>query len=163
MEMRGEVRRGYFVDGLPGPQFALPEVVERLRALRDGAMEDDLVVVNACDPANLHGSGLESDQVIAASPSLSFARLPSTWQVQWKGMPVLVIRGMGSAVTTAAGTGDELAQRALGAWLAHVGKTRRRVTVKTWNGRPVLEGPGPTILGSLGFYRDYPAMSWEKR
>ena len=31
MEMRGEVRRGYFVQGLPGVQFALPEAVERLR------------------------------------------------------------------------------------------------------------------------------------
>ena len=29
MEMRGEVRRGYFVRGLPGLQFALPDVVER--------------------------------------------------------------------------------------------------------------------------------------
>ena len=29
------VRRGYFVDGLGGNQFALPEVVDRLRAIRD--------------------------------------------------------------------------------------------------------------------------------
>ena len=33
LELRGEVRRGYFVEGLPGVQFALPEVVERLRAV----------------------------------------------------------------------------------------------------------------------------------
>jgi ATP-dependent Lhr-like helicase len=32
LEMRGEVRRGYFVQGLAGVQFALPEVVEQLRA-----------------------------------------------------------------------------------------------------------------------------------
>ena len=32
LEMRGEVRRGYFVRGLPGVQFALPEAVEALRA-----------------------------------------------------------------------------------------------------------------------------------
>ncbi|MCU0502793.1 MAG: hypothetical protein MUC51_13700, partial [Anaerolineae bacterium] len=31
MELRGEVRRGYFVTGLPGVQFALPEAVEALR------------------------------------------------------------------------------------------------------------------------------------
>ena len=35
MELRGEVRRGYFVTGLPGVQFALPEAVEALRAARN--------------------------------------------------------------------------------------------------------------------------------
>jgi ATP-dependent Lhr-like helicase len=62
MEMRGEVRRGYFVQGLPGVQFALPEAVESLRAwTRPDAppVEDqeagDLVLLNACDPANLFG------------------------------------------------------------------------------------------------------------
>ena len=33
LELRGEVRRGYFVQGLAGVQFALPEVVDRLRDL----------------------------------------------------------------------------------------------------------------------------------
>ena len=56
MEMRGEVRRGYFVQGLSGLQFALPEAVERLRALRDGEGEEpELVVMNAYDPANVYG------------------------------------------------------------------------------------------------------------
>jgi len=40
MEMRGEIRRGYFIQGLPGVQFALPDVVERLRALRDNVDAD---------------------------------------------------------------------------------------------------------------------------
>jgi ATP-dependent Lhr-like helicase len=65
MEMRGEVRRGYFVQGLPGVQFALPEAVERLRewtrAPAPGSEGPVLshaegpVVLNACDPANLFG------------------------------------------------------------------------------------------------------------
>ena len=35
LEYRGEVRRGYFVEGMGGAQFALPEAVERLRAQPD--------------------------------------------------------------------------------------------------------------------------------
>ena len=34
MELRGEIRRGYFVEGLSGMQFALPAAVEELRRLR---------------------------------------------------------------------------------------------------------------------------------
>ena len=57
MEAAGEVRGGRFVDGLVGEQFALPEAVDSLRALRrrgkDGGTE--LVVVAAADPLNLLG------------------------------------------------------------------------------------------------------------
>ena len=57
LEMRGEVRRGYFIRGLPGVQFALPEVVEQLRAGATKAKDDEepVVLLNACDPANLYG------------------------------------------------------------------------------------------------------------
>ena len=49
LELRGEVRRGYFVRGLAGAQFALPEAVELLRAAANdpGA---PLVVIRAERP-----------------------------------------------------------------------------------------------------------------
>ncbi len=50
LEFRGEVRRGYFVAGLAGAQFALPEAVELLRAPSEG--EELPVVLSASDPAN---------------------------------------------------------------------------------------------------------------
>src|ERR1700687_4732910 len=36
LETLGICRRGYFIEGLGGAQFALPGAVERLRAPRDG-------------------------------------------------------------------------------------------------------------------------------
>jgi ATP-dependent Lhr-like helicase len=60
LEFRGEVRRGYFVKGLGGAQFALPDAVEWLRA---AASEDDVsagfVVMAASDPANVYNLPLE--------------------------------------------------------------------------------------------------------
>jgi ATP-dependent Lhr-like helicase len=60
LEFRGEVRRGYFVKGLGGAQFALPDAVEWLRAV---ASEDhssaDFVVMAASDPANVYNLPLE--------------------------------------------------------------------------------------------------------
>ena len=35
MEEAGRIRRGYFIEGLGGSQFALPGAVDRLRACRD--------------------------------------------------------------------------------------------------------------------------------
>ena len=59
MELRGEVRRGYFVRGYSGAQFALPEAVERLRAWNagEGTSSAELTLLNAWDPANFYGAG----------------------------------------------------------------------------------------------------------
>ena len=56
LEARGEIRGGRFVSGLQGEQFALPEAVESLRALRrGGASEGEEIEVATCDPLNLAG------------------------------------------------------------------------------------------------------------
>jgi ATP-dependent Lhr-like helicase len=55
MEARGEIRGGRFVAGLVGEQFALPEAVDALRAVRRAKSEDEVAVVSASDPLNLVG------------------------------------------------------------------------------------------------------------
>jgi ATP-dependent Lhr-like helicase len=52
LEYRGEVRRGYFVEGMAGAQFALPAAVEQLRAAREEGVAAPMVVLAASDPAN---------------------------------------------------------------------------------------------------------------
>jgi ATP-dependent Lhr-like helicase len=61
MESRGEIRGGRFIAGVGGEQFALPEVVDRLRQARDekskvGAIHaSPFVIISADDPMNLVG------------------------------------------------------------------------------------------------------------
>lgn len=55
LEARGEIRGGRFVDGFSGEQFALPEAVEALRAVRRNREEREVVLVAAADPLNLVG------------------------------------------------------------------------------------------------------------
>ena len=54
MEARGEIRGGRFVGGFPGEQFARPEAIDLLRALRRGEPLRELRVA-AADPLNLAG------------------------------------------------------------------------------------------------------------
>ena len=63
MEEAGHVRRGYFVAGLGGAQFAHPGAVERLRALRHGSEAGDgeaagPLILAAADPAQPYGASL---------------------------------------------------------------------------------------------------------
>jgi ATP-dependent Lhr-like helicase len=59
MEEAGKIRRGYFIDGLGGSQFALPGAVDRLRDARRPARHDGsefgAVGLAATDPANPYG------------------------------------------------------------------------------------------------------------
>jgi ATP-dependent Lhr-like helicase len=55
----GNVRRGWFVEGLGGAQFALPEAVDRLRAVREPTGgTPPVVVLRANDPAQPYGAVL---------------------------------------------------------------------------------------------------------
>jgi ATP-dependent Lhr-like helicase len=175
LEMRGEVRRGYFVQGLPGIQFALSEVVERLRAARGSRRGDEaeeaLVVMNVCDPANLYGPALvpfdvaqhQAGPLTGTGEPPTFPRIPSTWLAQQRGLPVLIAEGSGASLTTLQGANEDLIRRALQALLAHLARFEVRVTVETWNGEPALDSAGRSLLEAAGFYRDYPGMTWERR
>jgi ATP-dependent Lhr-like helicase len=55
LEARGEIRGGRFVAGFIGEQFALPEAVDGLRAVRRQPREPENVIVAAADPLNLVG------------------------------------------------------------------------------------------------------------
>jgi ATP-dependent Lhr-like helicase len=60
LEEAGRIRRGYFVAGLGGSQFAQPGAVDRLRSVRDPGSEDvpPAVILAATDPANPYGAAL---------------------------------------------------------------------------------------------------------
>jgi ATP-dependent Lhr-like helicase len=55
MEEAGAVRRGYFVSGMGATQFALPEAVDQIRALREPAADPEWAHLAATDPANPYG------------------------------------------------------------------------------------------------------------
>jgi len=55
LEARGEIRGGRFVAGFGGEQFAAPDAVGRLRAVRKTEKTGELVVLSAADPLNLVG------------------------------------------------------------------------------------------------------------
>ena len=54
-EARGEIRGGRFVSGFPGEQFALPEAVDALRAMRRNEEQGHYLKISACDPLNFVG------------------------------------------------------------------------------------------------------------
>jgi ATP-dependent Lhr-like helicase len=65
LEARGEIRGGRFVGGISGEQFALPEAIGMLRAIRRAGAQDSLISVSAADPLNLVGIILPGPRITA--------------------------------------------------------------------------------------------------
>ena len=84
LEMRGEIRGGRFVQGVSGEQFALPEAVEKLRAVRKRGADGRMVVVSGGDPLNLAG---------ILTPGERVAALPTNRVLYRDGVPIGVIEG----------------------------------------------------------------------
>jgi ATP-dependent Lhr-like helicase len=95
LEMRGEVRGGRFVSGFTGNQFALPEAVESLRAMRrsggSGAYESE-IKLSAADPLNLAGVILPGPRIPAAQTNYVVFRdgIPVRSGVSRETAPLLV-------------------------------------------------------------------------
>ena len=105
LETLGVCRRGYFVEGLGGAQFALPGAVERLRSEHAGQ-----VVLAATDPAQPYGAALPwpvSPEGEGRRSSRRPARVPGAHVVLVAGAPVLYVeRGGRGLIVLAAGRGS---------------------------------------------------------
>ena len=98
MEFRGEARRGYFVRGLAGAQFAAPAAVEMLRttATEDPSLAP-FVVLAASDPANVYNLPIES----VRGDELARPRGSGALLVTRAGKVALSVEGRGRRLTIA--------------------------------------------------------------
>jgi len=157
MELRGEIRRGYFVEGLSGMQYALPAAIEELRRTRSGQSETEIILVNACDPANPYGTGFEFASTQSGKERIP--RTPSTYIAFSGGKPLLVFESFGARIRSL-GTGDRAEMREALARFVSLLKLPERI-------RPFKEivveycddeRPSDNALGeelrALGFIRD---------
>jgi ATP-dependent Lhr-like helicase len=75
MEDAGRVRRGYFVAGLGGAQFAMPAALDQLRSMREPPEEPHAVILAATDPANPYGSTIKWPEREGGGPTRSAGAL----------------------------------------------------------------------------------------
>jgi ATP-dependent Lhr-like helicase len=164
MELSGDVRRGYFVEGLSGAQFSLPEAADMLQSLHlPSTAADPVLLLHSLDPANLYGAGAPFNVPLLDGGTRSFTRRAGNWIAVRAGRPILLVEGQGKRLTVlaSAGADDKAAavarlrdildaDQSLGA--------RHKLAVDEWNGQPVTATEGRALLEAAGFVRDYQGM-----
>src|SRR5581483_677588 len=148
LETLGLCRRGYFVEGLGGAQFALGGAVERLRELRDRPDEADALVLAAADPAQPYGAALPWPRRAGARA----ARVAGAYVVSLAGEPVLYVERGGRSLVPLRDPDEEWLRPALAALVAHVrGGRAKRLAVERFDGEPVTESEAMALLVEAGF------------
>jgi ATP-dependent Lhr-like helicase len=148
LETLGVARRGYFVEGLGGAQFALPGAVERLRAQRDDDAAPPIVLA-ATDPAQPYGGALKWPQTV---DNRSPARQAGAYVVSAGAEPVLYVERGGKGLQVLVDPGDGRLEPALEALVDAVQHRRvPRLGIERVNGEPVLGSPFEDRLVALGF------------
>lgn len=157
MEDAGRVRRGHFVDGLTGAQFALPGAVDRLRQARDAHHERSAVALAATDPAQIWGALLGWPGLPEGAPNP--ARTPGAVVVLGDGVPVLYSGRGGRTLLVWEGLSDAgLARICHDALAAAVAVRGKHLRVERINGEPALDSSWRTTLERLGWESDGGAL-----
>ena len=152
MEEAGQARRGWFVAGLGGAQFAVPGAVDRLRAWRDAP--SGALVLAGTDPALAWGAATPWP---ARSGSPAAPRRESGARVALvDGIPVLALGRGGRSlhVFPAAGDPGVLAAATRALQTALLRERRGAVGVGRVDGRPPPESPWRDPLVAAGFTFD---------
>ncbi|MEW9547911.1 ATP-dependent helicase [Nonomuraea sp. NPDC050783] len=160
-EESGRCRRGYFVEGLGGAQFALPGAVDRMRALAPGLAPAPadvpgpergrrVVVLAAADPANPYGAALPWPQHpgdVGHKPG----RKAGSLVVLVDGYLVLYVERGGRTLLSFAD--DERLRPAVDALaLAVRDGALGKLTVERADGASIVESPLAAALEAAGFH-----------
>jgi ATP-dependent Lhr-like helicase len=172
LETLGTCRRGYFIEGMGGAQFALPGAVERLRTTHRSGIgvgadpgvgtgpgdHDHGLVLSACDPAQPYGAALpwpRNEDRDGRRP----ARVAGAYVVLVAGAPVLYVeRGGRGLIMLTSGAAryqlgcDDVAHVALGA-LARAVRAGRigRLALERIDGEPAIGSQWEALLADFGF------------
>jgi ATP-dependent Lhr-like helicase len=167
LELLAEARRGFFVEGLSGEQYAYPQAVESLREAKlrqpdtnrrrpwghvEVAPADSaMVVVNMCDPANPFNRLFPL--LTQSGEELRSQRIPQIYLVLEAGRPLLRYAGH---ITVLVDLTRERAEMALAALLSLVDQPapmspHTEIQVRDWNGHPIDVSSARHLLLKLGF------------
>ena len=146
LETIGAARRGYFVEGLGGAQFALPGAIERLR--EPEAPGAPALVLAVADPAQLYGAALAWPEGAVHTP----ARRAGAYVVLCGGRPIVSVEAGGHSLQVHVEHEAPVLAIALAALVAAVREgVVRRLAIEKIDGEPAPASPFAQRLLELGF------------
>jgi ATP-dependent Lhr-like helicase len=142
-EYSGSLLRGYFLKGISGIQFMLPEAWQKLEG------QSGMQVINACDPSQVYGKILPHSE-----STIDFTNIPGSVVIMDSGKPVLVLERYGENISFS-GNLTQVSNAAQAFKEAfdkkRIWPDRKKVIVKYWPEDKDLRELLQSALSSAGF------------
>ena len=157
LEMRGEVRRGYFVRGLAGAQFASAAAVDALREAT-GDADAPAITMAVSDPANAYTLPLtvgDDDR-----QSISRPRGRGALLVTRRGRVVVAAESRGRRLTISPDASEDDVSVAVASLVEHLtlpvpgGGRQRDLEIETIDGAAATKSAHAVAFTAVGFRRD---------
>jgi ATP-dependent Lhr-like helicase len=161
LEWRGEIRRGYFVSGLSGVQFALPAALELLEKINSAPSPPDEapVLLSSLDPALPYGGGLDWGLTDPDGNPVKIVRSASNHVVLAAGEVILVSENHFQRLLALRNLSESMWQAVIQLLKDHLKmpyplKKHNRIEIHQINHLPAVEGPFAKRLMDSGFEKD---------
>ena len=160
LEERGDLRRGYFVEGLGAAQFASPGAVDRLRSIANSLDSTGAVALSATDPAQPYGASLRWPDSLGRP-----ARTAGAHVVLIEGELALFVERGGKTMVSFPALVEDPTVLADPAWVDALKDLVRRRMVATLeiakiDGDPAMSSPVGEVMLEHGFVRGYKGLTW---
>jgi ATP-dependent Lhr-like helicase len=155
MEEAGKIRRGYFVDGLHGLQFAHAGAVDRLRASASDP-EGEVMALAATDPANPYGAVVPWPATRGDHGARPSRRAGASVILVGGRVALYLHAGRHRLQSFAEASDDDLARALTDGLAALLCQQRRRsLRLAEIDGLPATRSPLAPVLERAGFTRGY--------
>jgi ATP-dependent Lhr-like helicase len=159
LEWQGEIRRGYFIEGLSGIQYALPEAVELLSSLPDKDLIEESSIISTIDPALPFGGNIDWRLTDQEGGKVEIKRASGNHLVFFKEEPVLYSENYGSRLWTLNSFKKQNMEKivdSLKIWLRLPVRfrPRKKIEIESINGGQATDSDLADIFYSFGFERE---------
>ncbi|MCZ6820785.1 MAG: hypothetical protein O7G31_15045, partial [Calditrichaeota bacterium] len=161
LEWQGEIRRGYFIAGLSGVQFALPEAVALLEQIQTGGepVKNDAVLLSTADPALPLGGTPGREMQDMHGNKISMVRAPANHLVLLGDRPVMYSENYGTRVRRLAKIPQDKMDACVGVIKSLLQlppdiRPRRKIEIEEINGQPATACKLAEVFLRNGFERD---------
>ncbi|MCD4693157.1 MAG: hypothetical protein K8R79_09595 [Calditrichales bacterium] len=161
LEWQGEIRRGYFVDGLSGVQFASAEAVDALDKIQREQIKhlEKPVLLSVIDPALPFGGAVKWDLADRRGNKISVVRSAANHLLFVNSNPVLYSENYASRLWTLDDLSEDTVESITGLiknWLKlRQGiKPKRRIEIETIDGESAAQNKSADLFIKCGFEKN---------
>jgi len=159
LEWQGEIRRGYFIEGLSGIQFALPQALDLLTTVAESKRSDRVQMISTLDPALPFSGNIAWNLHTSDGEKIEVTRSALNHLIFWREHPIVYTENYAQRIWTLSAFKKEAVMQivdTLKTWLRlpEVYRPGKKTVIEKINNKAAMKSDLTDYFLSAGFEKD---------